>query len=413
MIKFNRITLDNGLKLLHYQDSATRMVALNLMYNVGSKHENPQRTGLAHFMEHLMFTGSANVPNYDGALQPAGGNNNAWTNCDVTNYYETLPAHNIETALWVESDRLMSLTVSDESMRVQRDVVMEEFKQRYLNEPYGDLGHLMQSLAYKQHHYAWPTIGKSLNHIETVTRDEVMQFYKSHYAVDNLVMCVSGNITLDEAVKLVNKWFGDIAPSNHAPKQSPVELEQTQARTLTVKRDVPQRMIFRAYHMPGRNHSMYPACDLLSDVLSNGRSSRFHQNIMSRSTVFTDIDAAIQGTLDPGLFLVRARLAPETTFEQAQEILDDEIDKVVKQGVTQYELDKCLNKFHSAMLFDNIGYQEKALRLCEYEIQGYASLINDEVSRYRKTTTNDMVEVAAKLFDTCNSCTIYYDKIDG
>ncbi len=412
MIKFIRTTLDNGLKLLHYYDSATRMVALNLTYNVGSKHESPQRTGLAHLMEHLMFTGSANVPDYDAALQQAGGSNNAWTSCDMTNYYEVLPAHNIETGLWVESDRLLSLTLSDESIRAQKDEGKEESKQRCLNEPYGDLVHLLQSLAYTRHHYAWPTIGKSLSHIETVTREEILRFYKSHYSVDNLVMCIAGNITFDRAVELVNKWFGDLSPAGNSPEREDAEPVQADARTLTVKRDVPQRLLLRAYHMPGRNHEMFPACDLLSDVLSNGRSSRFHQNIMSRCTHFTELDASIQGTIEPGLFIIRARLAPETSFEQAQELIDNEIAKVIKDGVSQKELDKCLNKFHSAMLFDNISYQEKAMRLCEYELLGNASLINEEVTRYRNTSVQALTEAAAQLFDSCNSSSIYYDKTD-
>lgn len=386
------------------------MVALNLMYNVGSKYESPDRTGLAHLMEHLMFSGSANVPNYDDALQAAGGVSNAWTNADYTNFYETIPAHNIETAMWAESDRLLALNLSEESVRVQKDVVMEEFKQRYLNEPYGDINHLMLSLAYTKHPYMWPTIGKCLDHISTVTRDEVMAFYRSYYSVDNMVMCIAGNITFEDAIALTNKWFGDIAPSGIVLPELPVEPVQTEPRVLRVSRDVPQDMIYRAYHMPGRVNPRYPACDLLSDVLSNGKSSRFYQNIMSRSSLLTELDAAIQGATEPGLFLIRARLAEGTTFEQAEELIDSEINKLKTEGVNQHELTKCQNKFHSAMLFDNIGYQEKASKLCEYEMCGDADMFNTEVDRYRATTVDDMNETLAALLDANNCSTIYYSK---
>lgn len=412
MIRFNRTKLDNGLRLIHLYDSATKMVALNLMYNVGAKYESPERTGLAHLMEHLMFTGSANVSKYDDVLQAAGGVSNAWTNSDLTNFYETLPAHNVETAMWVESDRLLALSLSDESIRVQKDVVMEEFKERYLNEPYGDINHMMQCLAYVKHPYMWPTIGKSLDHIADVSRDEIMRFYKSFYSVDNLVMCIAGNITYDDAVVLANKWFGDIAPSGIVLPELPVEPKQTEPRMLCVTRDVPQNMIYRAYHMPGHVHALYPACDLLSDVLSNGKSSRFHQNIMSRSPLLTEVDAAIQGTVEPGLFLVRARLAEGTTFEQAEELIDNEIDKLRVDGVTQYELTKCQNKFHSAMLFDNIGYQEKATKLCEYEIMGDADMFNTEVDRYRATTIDNIAQALDTVFNPNNCSTIYYSKKD-
>lgn len=280
MIRFNRHILNNGLRIIHYYDSATKMVALNLLYNVGSKDEQPNKTGLAHLMEHLMFSGSANVARYDDALQAAGGVSNAWTNVDMTNYYETLPAHNIETAMWAESDRLMALNLTASNIRVQKDVVMEEFKQRYLNEPYGDISHISHSLAYKSHPYMWPTIGKCLEHIDDVTEEEIISFYKKYYSVDNLIMCISGNISFEHAVSLAEKWFGDIEPSGITPRCLPSEPEQTESRSIIVEKDVPQNVLYRVYHMPGRNDDMYPACDLLSDVLANGKSSRFHQNVM-------------------------------------------------------------------------------------------------------------------------------------
>lgn len=412
MIQFNKIRLDNGLRLIHHYDSATKMVALNLLYNVGSKHEDPNKTGLAHFMEHLMFSGSKNVPGFDDVLQAAGGSSNAWTNVDMTNYYETLPVHNIETALWAESDRLVDLTLSDTSINIQRDVVIEEFKQRYLNEPYGDLSHAMHDLAYVKHPYKWPTIGKCVEHISDVSREDIMSFYKRFYSVDNLIMCVSGNISFDDTVRLVEKYFGDITPSGiHFPKIT-VEPRQCEQRIMNMSGNVPQNLICRVYHMPGRCGKDYPACDLLSDVLSNGKSSRFYQNILSKSGVFADLDAAIEGTNEPGLFLIRGRLVDGVSFEQADEIIDKLLSALLQEGVTQYELDKCLNKFHAAMLFDNISYQEKATKLCEYELLGDAQLFNNEVDRYRLTTTDSLVETARRLFDTSNCSRIYYSKKD-
>lgn len=408
MITFNKVTLDNGLKLIHHYDSATKMVALNLLYNVGSKDEVPTKTGLAHLMEHLMFTGSEHVACYDDELQAAGGVSNAWTNVDMTNYYETLPACNIETGLWVESDRLLALSLNEESIRIQKDVVIEEFKQRYLNEPYGDISHLLHDLAYECHPYKYPTIGINTNHILDVSSDEIRAFYREHYAVNNLIMCISGNITFDDAVKLANKWFGKMIPASIKPRTYKPEPVQTHKRTLSVSRDVPRNMIVKAYHMAGRNESHYPSCDLISDILSNGKSARFFQNIMSKNTVFTELDAAIEGNIEPGLFLIRAQLNDDITFEQAEDIINNELTKLYKEGITAYELEKCQNKFHAAMLFDNIGYQEKAQKLCEYELLGDASLINSEVDRYRKITVDDIVMTACNLFNPDNSSTIYY-----
>lgn len=408
MIKFNKYTLSNGLKLIHHYDSATKMVALNLLYNVGSKDEDVTRTGLAHLMEHLMFSGSANVPGYDDVLQAAGGMSNAWTNNDMTNYYETLPACNIETGLWAESDRLMSLNLNSKSIQTQKDVVVEEFKQRYLNEPYGDISHLMHDLAYTQHPYKWPTIGIETSHIQNATDKDIINFYHHYYSVNNLIMCISGNVTFDEAIKLTEKWFGDIKPIEKHQRSYLPEPKQDSHRVLHVTRDVPQSMIYKAFHMPGRNDAGYPACDLISDILSNGKSSRFYQNVMSQSAIFTELDAAIEGAIEPGLFLLRARLNDGVSFEQAEEIINNELNKLVTDKVDSFELEKCKNKFHAAMLFDNIGYQEKAQKLCEYELLGDAGLINEEVARYRKTTADDIKRAAEELFDVNNTSTIYY-----
>lgn len=408
MIKFNKLILDNGLTLLHYQDSATKMVALNLLYNVGSKDENPNCTGLAHLMEHLMFTGSEHVRCFDEALQAGGGVSNAWTNVDVTNYYETLPAHNIETALWCESDRLLDLSLSDESINIQKDVVIEEFKQRCLNEPYGDISHIIHDNAYTCHPYKWPTIGKIVEHIRDVTPDEIRQFYHRYYSVDNLIMCVAGNIDFETTVRLVNKWFGDIAPSNSPKRNLPVEPVQTTPRIIQVERNVPRNMLCKVFHMPARNDAHYPTCDLLSDIMANGKSSRFYTNVLSKSRLFNELDAAVEGTLEPGLFIIRAILDDNTSFEEANDVIMQQLNLITQEGVSKYELEKCVNKFHANKLFDNIGYQEKATKLCECELIRDANYINEELDLYKAVTVDEMISTATSLFSPNNSTTIYY-----
>ena len=279
------------------------------MYDVGSKDENPKATGLAHLFEHLMFTGSKNAPNFDAPLQAAGGSSNAWTSVDITNYYETLPAQNVETAFWLESDRLRYLNLTDESIDTQKSVVIEEFKQRCLNVPYGDLYHFCNDLAYKVHPYRWPTIGLSVDDIKNASHEDIKSFFAQHYAVNNLILCVSGHIEFEKAVALTEKWFGDFAPANIPVRNLPQEPVQTEQRFMSVKREVPQNVLTMMYHMCGRCDADYQVCDMLSDVLSNGMSSRFYRNVLVKSGLFTELDASVSGTYDPGLFIVRARLA--------------------------------------------------------------------------------------------------------
>lgn len=262
MITVNRFTLSNGLRVVHNHDSATAMVALDILYNVGSRDERPERTGMAHLFEHLMFGGSENVAEFDKALENAGGTNNAWTNSDYTNFYDIVPAHNAETAFWLESDRMKGLAFSDKALEVQRQVVCEEFKQVCLNQPYGDLQHYLNGLAYKEHPYRIPVIGKELSHIENVTQDEVRRFFYDHYAPNNAVISVTGNITVERTREFVEKWFSDIPMRKIAPRLYNPEPEQTEARRLTVTGRAPQTVIVKAYHMPGYNHPDYPACDI-------------------------------------------------------------------------------------------------------------------------------------------------------
>ena len=344
MISYNKYVLSNGLRLLHHYNATTQMVALNLRYDVGGRDESPERTGLAHLFEHLMFGGSLNAPDFDGALQAAGGSSNAWTSNDCTNFYEVLPAHNIETAFWLESDRYVNLCLDEQSVATQKSVVIEEFKQRYLNRPYGDVSHLMRSLAYKCHPYRWPVIGVKPEHIAEASMQEIHDFYNTHYSIDRMVLCVSGNVTFQRAIELTEKWFGDLAPRASHKRNLPSEPEQLEPRVLKVHSDVPEDMIVRIYHMCGANDPDFVASDLVSDVLANGPSARFHRNVLMTTDLFTDLDAVILGSDDPGLLYVTARLADGVDADEALDVIDGEIDKLLREGVSERELRRYANQ---------------------------------------------------------------------
>ena len=408
MISFNKYVLSNGLKLLHHYNATTQMVALNLRYDVGARDENPERTGLAHLFEHLMFGGSANAPDFDGALQAAGGSSNAWTGNDCTNFYEVLPAHNIETAFWLESDRYLNLCLNEQSVATQKSVVIEEFKQRYLNRPYGDVSHLMRSLAYKSHPYRWPVIGVKPEHIAEASMQEIEDFYNTHYSIDRMVLCVSGNVTFQRAVELTEKWFGDLAPRASRKRDLPVEPAQTQPRVLKVHSDVPENMIVRIYHMCGANDPDFVASDLVSDVLANGPSARFHRNVLMTTDLFTELDAVILGCDDPGLLYVTARLANGVDAQKALDVIDGEIDKLLREGVSERELKRYANQHVARELNENILYDAVAEKLCKYEMLGDASRINTENDEYQTVTVDHFNRVARELFRAENCSTLYY-----
>ena len=408
MISFNKYVLSNGLKLLHHYNATTQMVALNLRYDVGARDENPERTGLAHLFEHLMFGGSANAPDFDGALQAAGGSSNAWTGNDCTNFYEVLPAHNIETAFWLESDRYLNLCLDEQSVATQKSVVIEEFKQRYLNRPYGDVSHLMRSLAYKSHPYRWPVIGVKPEHIAEASMQEIEDFYNTHYSIDRMVLCVSGNVTFQRAVELTEKWFGDLAPRASRKRDLPVEPAQTQPRVLKVHSDVPENMIVRIYHMCGANDPDFVASDLVSDVLANGPSARFHRNVLMTTDLFTELDAVILGCDDPGLLYVTARLANGVDAQKALDVIDGEIDKLLREGVSERELKRYANQHVARELNENILYDAVAEKLCKYEMLGDASRINTENDEYQTVTVDHFNRVASELFRAENCSTLYY-----
>lgn len=407
-MKINRHILDNGLRLVHSRDESTQMVALNILYNVGARDEDPEHTGFAHLFEHLMFGGSVNIPDYDAPLQLAGGENNAWTNNDITNYYLTVPRPNVETGFWLESDRMLSLDFSERSLEVQRGVVMEEFKQRCLNQPYGDVGHLLRPLAYRVHPYQWPTIGKELSHVANATLEEVKEFFFRFYAPNNAILAVTGNISFEEAVALTEKWFGPI-PRREVPQRNlPQEPEQTEERRLAVERNVPVDSLFMAYHMCGHCHPDYYAFDMLSDILSNGRSSRLSRHLVQEKQLFSSIDAYISGSVDAGLFHISGKPAAGVSLETAEAAVREELDRLQQELIDEQELEKVKNKFESTQIFGNINYLNVATSLAWFELIGKAEDLVEEAARYRAVTAERLREAAQKAFRTDNGVILYY-----
>ena len=402
MLKINRHILANGLRLVHSQDDSTQMVALDILYNVGARDEHPEHTGVAHLFEHLMFGGSVNIPDYDAPLQLAGGENNAWTNNDITNYYLTVPRQNVEIGFWLESDRMLSLDFNERSLEVQRGVVMEEFKQRCLNQPYGDVGHLLRPLAYKEHPYQWPTIGKELSHIANATLDEVKDFFFRFYAPNNAVLAVTGNISFEEAVALTEKWFGTIPRRDVPVRRLPQEPVQTEERRLTVERNVPLDALFMAFHMCERAHPDYYAFDILSDILSNGRSSRLNQHLVQEKQLFSSIDASISGSIDAGLFHISGKPSAGVSLEEAEAAVREELKILQNEAIAAQELEKVKNKFESTQIFGNINYLNVATNLAWFELNGAAEDMEKEVYLYRAVTAGQLQTVAQTAFDKAN-----------
>ena len=412
MIRINRYCLSNGLRLIHHQDKETQMVALNLLYDVGSKDENPDCTGFSHLFEHLMFGGSVNIPDFDTPLQKAGGENNAWTSNDITNYYSVVPRQNVETAFWLESDRMLGLDFSEKSLFVQKQVVIEEFKQRNLNQPYGDIPLLIRPLAYKVHPYRWPTIGKRVEHIEQVKLEDVKSFFYKHYAPNNAILAVTGNISFEEAVELTEKWFGTIELRDIEPRNLPAEPVQKSARFQEVSRSVPLDSITKVYHMCRRMDKEYHCFDLLSDILSNGRSSRLFQRLVMDRKLFADIDASITGDIDAGLFMIKGKVNKGISLEEADRAIVEELRRLGENEVSAYELQKVVNKFESNDLFSNINYLNKATNLAYYELLDRAENIDSEIEKYKGITSRMLKEVAERAFVEENSSTLYY-RADG
>lgn len=408
MVDFNRFTLSNGLKVLVHEDSTTPMAVLNILYDVGARDEDPEQTGFAHLFEHLMFGGSINIPSYDEPLQRVGGENNAFTSNDITNYYITLPAENLETAFWLESDRMLSLAFSDKSLETQRNVVCEEFKQRYLNQPYGDVWLKLRPLAYKTHSYRWATIGKELSHIENATMQDVKAFFKKHYNPQNAILVVGGNVKTEEIKKLAEKWFEPIPSGDKYVRNLVQEAVQEEARTETVFANVPSNAIYMAFKMPERLNADYYVYDLMSDVLSSGKSSRLHNSLLKEQQLFTEINAYISGSIDAGLFIVEGKLVDGVTMDVAEKAIWVELELIKNEFVGDTELTKVKNKVESVMVFSEMNLLDKAMNLAYYELLGNADLLNQETESYLQVTKEAIKRVAESTFIKSGSSILYY-----
>lgn len=408
MIRIQRHVLPNGLRIVHHENTSTQMVALNLLYDVGARDEHPEHTGFAHLFEHLMFGGSVNIPDYDTPVQNAGGENNAWTNNDITNYYITLPRQNCEIGFWLESDRMLSLDFNPQSLEVQQQVVIEEFKQRNLNQPYGDVSHLMRELSYQVHPYRWPTIGKDISHIANATLDEVKDFFFRFYAPNNAILAVTGHISFEETVALAEKWFGPIPARDVKARRLPAEPRQTAQRRLRIERNVPVDALYMSFHMGNRLSREYYVCDLLSDLLSNGRSSRLIRSLVQEQQLFSSVDAYIQGSIDEGLLQISGKLSEGISLEEGEAAVWKELERLKIIPVTYEELEKVKNRYEAEQIFSNMNYLNVANNLAFFELLGNAGRINEEVGHYRSITAEEIRETATRLFVPENSNILYY-----
>lgn len=410
MIVFDKFTLNNGLKVIVHKDITTPIVAFNLLYNVGARDESEHQTGFAHLFEHLMFGGSINIPNFDEPLQKVGGENNAFTSNDMTNYYITLPKENIETAFWLDSDRMLSLAFTEKSLEVQRQVVIEEFKQNYLNQPYGDVWLLLRPLAYEVHPYKWATIGKEIAHIENATMQDVKNFFYKHYLPNNAILSVAGNVEVNEIKALAEKWFGAIPAGNVPKRDLPKEPQQIEAKRLCVERDVPANAIYKAYKMCNKKHSDFYATDLLTDVLSLGNSSKLYQHLVKEQKLFSQLNAYQLDSFDEGLFIISGHLADGISFEQAEKGIIDEIEKIKETLISKNELLKVKNKIESTRAFGETSVLNKAMNLAIAELLGDADDVNKEIAYYQNVTSNDIHRVANKILNESNCSTLIYAK---
>ncbi len=410
MLQFERFTLENGLKVLVHKDDTTPMVAVNILYDVGARDENPERTGFAHLFEHLMFGGSKNIPEYDEPLQMAGGENNAYTTNDLTNYYLQLPVQNIETAFWLESDRMNELAFGEKSLDVQRKVVCEEFKENYINKPYGNAWEHMRSLAYTTHPYQWMTIGKELKHIEEAELQDVKNFFYKHYRPSNAILCVAGNVETAQVKALAEKWFGNIQAGERYERQLPIEPKQTEARFKEVEANVPLDALYKAWHIEGRLAPSYYAADLITEILSNGVSSRLYQKLVKEQQIFSNINCYHMGSIDPGLLVVDGKIVEGRTLEEANAAVEEEIQKLVDDGVTEEELKKAKNKIEAMITFEDMGLLSRANNLAFYELLGDANMINEEWDKYNAVTAEYLQETAKTIFRKENSNTLLYRK---
>jgi len=410
VISFSQFKLENGLRVIVHEDPTVQIAVMNILYDVGSRDEREDKTGFAHLFEHLMFGGSVNIPSFDEPLQRVGGENNAFTNTDITNYYLTVPASNIETGFWLESDRMLSLSFDPKVLEVQRKVVVEEFKQRYLNQPYGDVWLKLRPLAYHVHPYKWATIGKEISHIENATMDDVKSFFFRHYVPSNAVLVVAGNVTTDQVRRLSEKWFGPIPSGVKPERRLAAEPVQQGKRAQMVEAKVPANAIYKSYHMPGRFHDDYYAVDLLSDILSRGQSSRLYHQLVKEKEIFTSISSFVTGTLDPGQLVISGRTKDGIKLEDAEIEINTIIDQVL-EGVTEEELEKVKNQAEATLEFGEVEIINRAMNLAFSSLSGDVNLVNREKEKIDSVTLEDIRKAGHAFLKEENASVLYYQAL--
>lgn len=408
MIDFESFTLENGLQVIVHEDPTVQIAAMNILYDVGSRDELSSKTGFAHLFEHLMFGGSINIPSYDEPLQQVGGENNAFTNTDITNYYLTVGADNIETGFWLESDRMLSLSFDPQVLEVQRKVVIEEFKQRYLNQPYGDVWLKLRPLAYQVHPYQWATIGKEISHIEQATMEDVKDFFYSHYLPNNAILVVAGNVKTQQIKDLSEKWFGPIPAGKKRARNLPAEPKQLLKRVAEVRADVPAEALYKAYHMPGRFQSDFHAADLTSDVLGRGDSSRLYQVLVKEKQIFNSISCFTMGTIDPGLVVINGRVRQGVALKEAEKELDEVVANFMILGASDLELEKVKNQALSTIEFGEVELLNRAMNLAFSALSGDATLVNKERDLINKVSLQDINRMSKQIFREENASVLYY-----
>lgn len=407
MIQFSKHILSNGLRVIVHEDHTLPTAVLNILYDVGARDENPDKTGFAHLFEHLMFGGSVNIPVFDEPLQRVGGVNNAFTSNDITNYYDQVPSNNIETAFWLESDRMLSLAFSEKSLDVQRNVVMEEFKQRYLNQPYGDTQLKLRPLVYKDHPYRWSTIGKELAHIEEAEIGDVKAFFKKHYNPLNAIMVIAGDVDTAAMLEMAEKWFGPIPAGEKYTRSLPVEPKQQERREETVHADVPLDAIYMAYRVVARMDPAYYATELMTDILSQGNSSRLYVELVKNKSLFSEVHAYMSQDLDPGMLIVEGKIRTGVAVADAEAAVKVELQKMISEMPSADELTKVKNKLESGMVFSELSLLDRAINLAYYELLGDASLVNKQLERYLEITPEQIQSTAASIF-TDDQCSVLY-----
>jgi len=409
LIKYERYKLENGLTVILHRDQSTPLTVVNMLYKVGSKNEHIKKTGFAHLFEHLMFSGSENAEDFDMVIQNAGGENNAFTNNDLTNFYDIMPSENLETALWLESDRMQNLNINQESLDVQKKVVVEEFKETSLNKPYGDLWHHLSDLAYTTHSYKWPTIGLVPEHIEEANLTDVQNFFDNHYQPNNAVLVLTGKFEIENAKELIAKWFEDIQNNESQQHLIPQEPKQLSKRNKIVSGKVPSKALYMAFHMPDRLHPDFSGYDILSDILSGGRSARFYQKLLKGTDLFSDVSGYITGSIDPGLFIVEAKLMNGKDVEKAKAVIWNELNQLKENIISKEELQKVKNGLSSSVSFSEVSVLHKAINLAYFEMLGHIDMINSQEEEIDKVTPEDLQRIAKKTFVESNCSEIFYN----